>query len=154
LELATPEEAQRAVNELHGIQILGQAIRVEISIPKHLKAPKWKRSSSSSSTTTTTTTTTTTSSSRHPVTSTRAKVPSKLPKGSSILPPGQETNVVFVGNLSDEVTERDIRELFKRCGPIKEIRWLEDKKTGKFRGYKYQIEFTCVFICLHLVKVN
>jgi hypothetical protein len=54
---------------------------------------------------------------------------------------------VFIGNLSDDVTERDIREVFRRCGPIKEIRWLEDRKTGKFRGYSLSLHF--FFISYH-----
>jgi hypothetical protein len=43
LEFAEPEEAHRAVAQLHGTQVLGQNIRVELSIPKHLKPPKWKQ---------------------------------------------------------------------------------------------------------------
>jgi nucleolin len=135
LELATPEEAHRAVKELHGTQVLGKNIKVEISIPKHLKPPKWKQPS------------------YYPFSSTKPKLPPKPPKGSSVPAPGQETNVVFVGNLSDEVTERDIRELFRRCGPIKEIRWLEDKKTGKFRGCGF-VEFYETTAAYEAIKLN
>lgn len=48
-------------------------------------------------------------------------------------PPGSTT--VFIGGLSDETTDDHIHELLKDCGAIKQIRWVTDKESGKFKGY-------------------
>jgi len=55
--------------------------------------------------------------------------PSKFPP--SVKPPGCIT--VFVGNLSMEINDDVVRDLFKDCGEIKDVRWVSDKATGEFK---------------------
>ncbi|OIT35269.1 31 kda ribonucleoprotein, chloroplastic [Nicotiana attenuata] len=45
-------------------------------------------------------------------------------------------NRVYVGNLSWDVTEDDLKKLFSDCS-ISSIRFGEDKETGEFRGYAH-----------------
>ncbi|KAJ8535467.1 hypothetical protein K7X08_023187 [Anisodus acutangulus] len=45
-------------------------------------------------------------------------------------------NRVYVGNLSWNVTEDDLKKLFSDCS-ISSIRFGEDKETGEFRGYAH-----------------
>jgi len=47
---------------------------------------------------------------------------------------------VFLGNLSFDVQDSNINELFADCGEVKEIRWINDKETGKFKGCGF-VEF-------------
>ncbi len=47
---------------------------------------------------------------------------------------------VFIGNLSWDVDEAAIRETFEGCGEIKEIRFSEDRETGRFKGFGH-VEF-------------
>lgn len=57
---------------------------------------------------------------------------------SSIFSPGmvEGYNKIYVGNLSWEITEDDLRNLFEGCN-IVSIRFGEDKETGEFRGYAH-----------------
>jgi len=48
---------------------------------------------------------------------------------------------IFAGKLSYSIDEDTIRDTFKDCGDIKEIRWLNDKQSGEFKGCGF-IEFT------------
>lgn len=48
-------------------------------------------------------------------------------------PEGCDT--LFVGNCSDDITEDAIKELFSDCGEVVDIRWVNDKETGNFKGY-------------------
>ncbi|KAK4490594.1 hypothetical protein RD792_001279 [Penstemon davidsonii] len=43
-------------------------------------------------------------------------------------------NRIYVGNLSWDLTEDDLRKLFSECN-ITSIRFGEDKETGEFKGY-------------------
>ncbi|KAK6933226.1 Zinc finger, CCHC-type [Dillenia turbinata] len=45
-------------------------------------------------------------------------------------------NRIYVGNLSWDITEDDLRSLFSNCS-ISSLRWGEDKETGEFRGYAH-----------------
>ncbi|MCD7457841.1 hypothetical protein HAX54_036422 [Datura stramonium] len=45
-------------------------------------------------------------------------------------------NRVYMGNLSWNVTEDDVKKLFSDCS-ISSIRFGEDKETGEFRGYAH-----------------
>jgi RNA recognition motif-containing protein len=58
----------------------------------------------------------------------------------NVNPKGTGCRTVFVGNLPDQISDDDIYRTFGMCGEIKEIRWLEDKKTGRFRGCGF-VEF-------------
>ncbi|KAL0343313.1 UNVERIFIED_CONTAM: protein gar2 [Sesamum angustifolium] len=65
-----------------------------------------------------------------------AKV-NKLPNFSPAVLEGY--NRIYVGNLSWDVTEDDLRKLFSGCS-ITSIRFGEDKETGEFKGYGH-VEF-------------
>jgi len=41
---------------------------------------------------------------------------------------------VFMGNLSFDIDDSSLKEAFKDCGEITNIKWLEHKDTGKFKG--------------------
>ena len=42
------------------------------------------------------------------------------------------TTTVFLGNLSFDITEEEVRRLFEPCGAVREVRWVE--KDGVFKG--------------------
>lgn len=41
---------------------------------------------------------------------------------------------IFAGNLSFQIDDDGIKDFFKDCGTVTEIKWLEDKDTGRFKG--------------------
>lgn len=43
-------------------------------------------------------------------------------------------STLFMGNLADSVDEKALKELFAPVAEVKDIRWHNDKKTGKFKG--------------------
>ncbi|KAI3462505.1 hypothetical protein Pfo_019168 [Paulownia fortunei] len=45
-------------------------------------------------------------------------------------------NRIYIGNLSWDVTENDLRKLFADC-TVASIRFGEDKETGEFKGYAH-----------------
>lgn len=49
-------------------------------------------------------------------------------------------NRIYIGNLSWDVTEEDLKNLFSDC-KISSIRFGMDKETGQFRGYSH-VDFT------------
>ena len=42
---------------------------------------------------------------------------------------------VYVGNLSFQATEDEVRELFAEYGDVESIAWINDRDTGRFRGF-------------------
>ena len=48
-----------------------------------------------------------------------------------------ENNDVFVGNLTFNTTEEELREKFSLVGHVKNIRILTDKDTGKPKGFAF-----------------
>lgn len=44
---------------------------------------------------------------------------------------------IYVGNLSYQVTEEDLREVFKEYGQVKRISLPNDRETGKMRGFGF-----------------
>ncbi len=44
---------------------------------------------------------------------------------------------IYVGNLSAEVTEDDLRQLFTEFGEIKSIKVISDRFTGEARGFGF-----------------
>lgn len=46
-------------------------------------------------------------------------------------------NKLFVGNLSFNTTEMDLQDLFSQAGTIKEVALMQDKFTGKSRGFAF-----------------
>lgn len=48
---------------------------------------------------------------------------------------------IYVGNLSYDVTEGDLREVFTEYGSVKEVQIPVDRETGKKRGFGF-VEMT------------
>jgi len=44
---------------------------------------------------------------------------------------------IYVGNLSYNSTESQVRELFEQHGQIESISWITDRDTGRFRGFAF-----------------
>src|SRR3990172_103688 len=44
---------------------------------------------------------------------------------------------LYLGNLSLEVTENDLREMLSQHGPVNEINVIMDKTTGRSRGFAF-----------------
>ena len=44
---------------------------------------------------------------------------------------------LYVGNLSFDVTENEVREMISQHGPVNEINVIMDKMTGQARGFAF-----------------
>ena len=44
---------------------------------------------------------------------------------------------LFVGNLSHSLTENDLQDLFAAHGPVTEVNLMQDRTTGKPRGFGF-----------------
>lgn len=44
---------------------------------------------------------------------------------------------LYVGNLSFDVTENDLRDMLSEHGPVNEINVIMDKMTGRARGFAF-----------------
>lgn len=44
---------------------------------------------------------------------------------------------LYVGNLSYEVTEDELSQLFGQCGQVREARVIKDKQTGRSKGFGF-----------------
>ena len=44
---------------------------------------------------------------------------------------------LFVGNLSFEVTENDLQDLFATFGPVTDVNLMTDRSTGRSRGFAF-----------------
>src|SRR5258707_12274260 len=44
---------------------------------------------------------------------------------------------LYVGNLSFDVTENDLRDMLSQHGPVNEINIIMDKMTGRARGFAF-----------------
>jgi cold-inducible RNA-binding protein len=44
---------------------------------------------------------------------------------------------LYVGNLSFDVTENDLRDMISPLGPVNEINVIMDKMTGRARGFAF-----------------
>ena len=44
---------------------------------------------------------------------------------------------LYVGNLSFDVTEKDLRDMLSEHGPVNEINVIMDKMTGRARGFAF-----------------
>lgn len=64
--------------------------------------------------------------------------PILAPREASVKQKGCVT--VFVGNLSWEIDEDTLRDAFKDCGTITQVRFSTDRETGDFKGYGH-VEF-------------
>lgn len=57
-------------------------------------------------------------------------------------PSGNEkpASTIFVGNLSYDLTDKDVTEFFGQVGPVKTVRIVTERETGKPRGFGF-VEF-------------
>ena len=46
-------------------------------------------------------------------------------------------NKLYVGNLSFNTTETDLQDYFSQAGPVTEVMLVQDKFTGKSRGFAF-----------------
>ena len=44
---------------------------------------------------------------------------------------------LYVGNLSFETTENDLKDLFAGCGPVAEVNLIVDRTTNRSRGFAF-----------------
>jgi RNA recognition motif-containing protein len=44
---------------------------------------------------------------------------------------------LYVGNLSFDVTENDLRDMLSQHGPVNEVNVIMDKMTGRARGFAF-----------------
>jgi RNA recognition motif-containing protein len=44
---------------------------------------------------------------------------------------------LYVGNLSFDIVENDLQDLFTQHGPVTEVNLLQDRATGKARGFGF-----------------
>ena len=44
---------------------------------------------------------------------------------------------LFVGNLSFDITENDLRDMMAAHGPVNEVNVIMDKETGRARGFAF-----------------
>lgn len=44
---------------------------------------------------------------------------------------------IYVGNLSYEVTESDLQQLFEEYGPIMKVNIITDRDTGRSKGFGF-----------------
>ena len=47
------------------------------------------------------------------------------------------TKRIYVGNLSFDAYEEDVRELFSQHGNVESVRLITDRATGRFRGFGF-----------------
>ena len=62
-----------------------------------------------------------------------------------------DCNTVFLGNLSFNIDEATLRDTFKDCGEITDVRWVE--KDGEFKGCGF-VEFAESWSTDEAVKFN
>lgn len=44
---------------------------------------------------------------------------------------------IYVGNLPFSATEDDVRNLFARYGDVVSVKFIQDRDTGRFRGFGF-----------------
>jgi RNA recognition motif-containing protein len=44
---------------------------------------------------------------------------------------------IFVGNLTEEVSENDLREVFEKFGQVESVNILKDRFSGKSKGFGF-----------------
>jgi cold-inducible RNA-binding protein len=44
---------------------------------------------------------------------------------------------IYVGNLSFNVTEHEVRLLFEKHGPVENVRIITDRETGRSKGFGF-----------------
>lgn len=44
---------------------------------------------------------------------------------------------IYVGNIPFSATENDLRDLFAQHGEVVSVKFIEDRETGRFRGFGF-----------------
>lgn len=44
---------------------------------------------------------------------------------------------IYIGNLSFQTTEDDLRDLFAQAGPVESVRIITDRSTGRSKGFAF-----------------
>lgn len=44
---------------------------------------------------------------------------------------------LYVGNLSYQTTEDDLRQFFNDCGPVETLKLIMDRETGRSKGFAF-----------------
>jgi cold-inducible RNA-binding protein len=44
---------------------------------------------------------------------------------------------IYVGNLTFDVTEKELQDLFSPHGPVSEVKLMQDRETGRPRGFAF-----------------
>lgn len=141
VEFATAAEAKAALS-LHGTEIDGFAINVDLSQPRNVVqstagGPMLRREDSSPQASA--------AGNRSAATNAMAQAASR--------PPSEPSTTVFVGNLSFAASERDLWTAFSACGLIKAVRLPRYHDTGKMKGYAY-VEFEDIASATRCVEMG
>jgi RNA recognition motif-containing protein len=76
---------------------------------------------------------------RYPLSVVLGTVPDRVP--ATVGRQGEEDRAMasklFVGNLSFQATEEDLRELFQQSGTVESVRIITDQFTGRPRGFGF-----------------
>lgn len=49
----------------------------------------------------------------------------------------EETTTLYIGNLAYRVNEGNVREHFSKVGEVRSVRLMQDKRTGKKKGFGF-----------------
>ena len=60
---------------------------------------------------------------------------------------------LYVGNLSFDVNEQDLEDLFKEFGDISSVRLIKDRETGRSKGFAF-VEFASDSPAQAALKLN
>ncbi|ORM39528.1 putative RNA-binding protein [Babesia sp. Xinjiang] len=63
----------------------------------------------------------------------------KKERARDLVPTREDVNRIFVGGISDTVTEEEFKEYFEKFGPVMNYNFIVDKATNKPRGFGFII---------------
>lgn len=74
---------------------------------------------------------------------TEERKPRGKPGGGNRVPRAKNTELkgktkrLFVGNVSFDIDDEKVTEFFKDCGELQDIFWVNDRESGKFKGFGF-----------------
>lgn len=63
------------------------------------------------------------------------------------------SNTVYVGNLSYQMTEQELADVFSSIGNVQEAKIIQDRMTGRSRGFGF-VEFTSAEDAKRAIDLN
>lgn len=60
-----------------------------------------------------------------------------LERSAGVLAQNQMSTKLYVGNLSSQTIEIDLHELFSQAGTVSEVALMQERTTGKSRGFAF-----------------